>query len=225
MQKVNILGLELNDHTKRETLEMEQWFLYNGTLDIILYIDHSVLTEAGKDEELSRWIEAAGLTQWASLDILEAAGVTGSGRYREVENRESLRELLYIAESDHKTVFLISDSEEQIEYMRKTLRQIQPDLMIAGSLIAGTEDEEIKTDINEINTVAPAIIIARMDFRKQLTWLRESNNMVNAAIWLGIPSDMPLVIKKEKIFSKIRRSCVKLFFSRKVHKYSNKKTE
>ena len=225
MQKVNILGLELNDHTKKESVEMAQWFLNNGTLDIVLYVDHDVLTEAGSDEELCRWIESAGLTQWASLDILEAAGVAGNGRYREVENREFLRELLHMAERDHKTVFLLSDSDGQIEYLRGTLRQMQPDLMIAGATIAGSDDEEIKNDINEINGVSPAIVIARMDLRKQLKWLHDSDNMVNAALWLGMPPDMQIIIKKDRFLSGIRRRFVRMFFSRKVHRYSSKKTE
>ncbi len=225
MQKVNILGLELNDHTKKESIEMAQWFLNNGTLDVVLYVDHDVLTEAGSDEELCRWLESAGLTQWASLDILEAAGVAGNGRCREVENREFLGDLLHMAERDHKTVFLLSDSDGQIEYLRRTLRQIQPDLMIAGATIAGSDDEEIKNDINEINSVSPAIVIARMDLRKQLKWLHGSDNMVNAALWLGMPPDMQIIIKKDRFLSGIRRRFVRMFFSRKVHRYSSKKTE
>ena len=173
---------------------MAQWFLNNGTLDVILYVDNNVLTQAGNDAELRRWIESAGLTQWASLDILEAAGVIGNGRRREVENREFLRELLHMAGRDHKTVFILADSDDKTEYLRKTLRQLQPDLMIAGSAIAGDNDENIKNDINEINSVTPAIVIAMMDFRRQLEWLHGSDNMVNAAVWLGMPSDMQIIL-------------------------------
>lgn len=223
MQKVNILGLELNDHNERESVDMAKWFLNNGTLDVVLYIDHNTLNEAGADEKLRRWIESVGLTQWASLDILEAAGVSGNGRYREVENREFLRELLHIAERDHRTVFLLADSDEQIEYMRSTLRQLQPGLMIAGSTTAGVENEEIKNDINEINSVSPSIVIAMMDVRKQLKWLHESDNMVNAALWLGMPSDMQIIIKKNRFLSGVRIFFIKHFFSRKVHRYSSKK--
>lgn len=223
MQKVNILGLELNDHTNKESAEMAQWFLNNGTLDVILYVDNTVLTQAGNDAELCRWIESAGLTQWASLDILEAAGVIGNGRRREVENREFLRELLHMAERDHKTVFILADSDDKTEYLRKTLRQLQPDLMIAGSAIAGDNDEDIKNDINEINSVTPAIVIAMMDFRRQLEWLHGSDNMVNAAVWLGMPSDMQIILRKQNFLSGIRSDLGRLFFSHRVHRYSRRK--
>ena len=56
MQKVNILGLELNDHTKRESVDMARQFLDNGILDVVLYADHAILTKAGKDETLRKWI-------------------------------------------------------------------------------------------------------------------------------------------------------------------------
>lgn len=222
MQKVNILGLELNDHTKRESVDMARQFLDNGILDVVLYADHAILTKAGKDETLRKWIESVGLIQWASLDILEAAGVSGGGRYREVENREFLRDLLHIVEHDHKSVFLLSDNDEEIEYLRATLRQMQPGIMVAGSALAGTETEEIKSSINEINSVSPSIVIARMDIEKQLTWLQESDNMVNAAIWLGMPSDMQIIIKDNRLFPGIRSRFKKVFFSKKVHRYSSK---
>jgi UDP-N-acetyl-D-mannosaminuronic acid transferase (WecB/TagA/CpsF family) len=224
MQKVNILGLELNDHTKRESIDIARTFIDNGILDVIQYVDHDVLTKAGNDDELRKWIESVGLIQWGSLDILETAGISGNGRQREVENREFFRELLHIIEHDHRPVFLLSDESEQIEYLRKTIRQMQPGIMIAGSVQAEMDAEKIKSDINEINSVSPTIVIARMDVMKQFKWLRESNGMVNASIWIGMPSDMPLIIKNNWFIGGIKKSFKKMFFSRKVNRYSSRKS-
>ena len=95
--------------------------------------------------------------------------------------------------------------------------------MIAGSAIAGDNDENIKNDINEINSVTPAIVIAMMDFRRQLEWLHGSDNMVNAAVWLGMPSDMQIILKKQNFVSGIRSSIGRFFFSHRVHRYSRRK--
>ena len=54
MQKVNILGLELNDHTKRESVDMARQFLDNGILDVVLYADHAILTKAGNGRRVRR---------------------------------------------------------------------------------------------------------------------------------------------------------------------------
>lgn len=92
MQKYTILGITLYDYGAREALRNTDSFLHNGALNTIAYISSSNLAQASKDEQLKDCLEAIDMTVCTEPDVLEAAGIAGRNRIREIDER-------YISES------------------------------------------------------------------------------------------------------------------------------
>lgn len=221
MQSVQILGIELVDHTKWESLGIAEGFLRNHAIQVILYVNSKELSLAAEDRKLKDFIEQAGLTLWSTTELVQVAGLMNKKRHREVENREFLRELLSRLSKNHQAVAVIADTEERAELLKKELLSMQDKLSIVACQSIDTSGNRMAQDVNAINSVAPAIVIARFPIASQCHWLTDAKQLINAGVWLAIPEDMPIDDKSLTVLETMRERIKNLLFRKKVMKYNN----
>lgn len=221
MQSVQILGIELVDHTKWESLGIAEGFLRNHAIQVILYVNSKELSLAAEDRKLKDFIEQAGLTLWSTTELVRVAGLMNKKRHREVENREFLRELLSRLSKNHQAVAVIADTEERAELLKKELLSMQDKLSIVACQSIDTSGNRMAQDVNAINSVAPAIVIARFPIASQCHWLTDAKQLINAGVWLAIPEDMPIDDKSMTVLETMREKIKNLLFRKKVMKYNN----
>lgn len=94
MRKMQVLGIELQDHTVREAMKKTDAFLRDGKVSTIAYITMRGLMEAEESQERQDFLRELDLTVPADSDILRAAGIATRNRVREVDNDEFLTEFL-----------------------------------------------------------------------------------------------------------------------------------
>ncbi len=213
------MGMKLQDRYVRESLILTDKFLKKGALRIILYLNMSVLLEASGDEDEKEWIEAADATLWGDTEILKAAEITAKGRYHEVENKEFFTNFLRKVAKNHKSVLVLSDTEEHAQSLKEEIIEIQNGITIAGTMVVQDIQESQDSFINEINMIAPAVIMVRMPFPMQKAWLSQSRQYINAGIWIGIPEDLSCAPKAEMPVEKMGKRILNVLFNRKVNKY------
>lgn len=224
MQIIHVLGTQLKDRTKWESLGMAERYLKERAMRIILYLNNNDLSGASSDDEFKQFVEQADLTLWSAADVAQVAGLKNDRRHREVDNKEFLHEFLHRLAKNHHAVMLISDSEQKVDALREDLHHMEPGLSVVSRITVEYPDERLEQTINEINGIAPTVIIARMPVKKQYLWLRDAKNMVSAGIWLAMPEDMVLAAKKAGPIRRLYRKIKKLFFFRKVKKYNTAST-
>lgn len=223
MQKINMLGISLTDHTCRESLAETEVFLHNGAMNTILYVSVEMLTNAAKDPKQKEWIEGMDLTVWSDSDIVHAAGVTSRNRVREVESREYLRELLRRLGRSEAKVLLLTDTEAVMEKLTAELAENRPDLNIAGEIVLPQEGDIMSVMINQINDVAPAVILSQMtDAALQEQLMTESRKYVNSELWLALSSHMFPEQKKHFFTGGVMKKLYRRYFSKAVSKYREK---
>lgn len=219
MKNINLLGMKLQDRYARESLMLTDRFIRKGAARIILYLTTGALLEAAKNEGEKEWIEAADATLWGDTKILEAAEITAKIRYNEVAEKEFLNSFLRKMAKNHTAILVISDTEEHAQGLKSELVEMQNGITVVGTMaihdIVGSQEDLI----NEINMIAPIVIIVRMPFSMQLRWLKSSRQYMNAGIWLGMPEDFSCVNKKEMPVEKVGKRILDVLFSRKVNKY------
>lgn len=219
MKKVNLLGIELYDRYVRESISLTETFLHEGAVHTILYLTPAVLLEASREEEEKEWIESAELTLWGDTDILEAAGITSRSRYHEVQEKEFLKSFLRKLARTHKSVLVLSDTEEHAELLKQELMEIQNNIIVAGTLEVLDVEEAQDDLINKINIIAPAVIMVRLPFAWQRSWLAQCRPFLNAGIWIGLPEHLDCVPKKENPIKKIGNKFLNALFNKQVSKY------
>ena len=219
MKKINILGINLQDRYVKESLGVAERFLHEGAVHTILYITIPVLLEAGKNEDLKEWVEAADLTLWGDTEILKAAEITARNRYREVTEKEFLKNFLHKMARTHKSVLVLADSEENAEKLKQELLELQDSVTVVGTMAIPELEEKQEDVINEINMIAPVVTIVRMPFSMQQKWIAQTKSYMNTGIWIGLPDHMSCVWKKEMPHTKMGRRILNFLFSRQVNKY------
>lgn len=219
MKNINLLGIKLKDRYVKESLTLTDKLLHEGTAHIILYLTAPVLMEAIKNEDEKAWIESANLTLWGDTEILKAADVTAKARYREAQEKEFMKALLYRVAQEHMPVLVLSDTYEHTEELKKELMEIQDGITIARTVAISEMEEKHEDVINDINMIAPTIIFMRMPFSLQQKWLARSRQYINTKIWVGLPEDFSCSWKRELPIAKIGKRLLNLWFDRRVNKY------
>ena len=190
MQKIDILGMSLTDYSLREAVGITDRFLGNGSLNTILFVSAKILVGAGISEKQRIWIEGADLVVWSDAEIVRQAGIMEKNRIHEVENQEYLKEVLKRLARGKKPLYLLGESEEELEKLEYDLKNFRGDMNIAGKGVAGSIQAEWDDEANRINELAPVAVISRMPFERQAEIVECMKNFLNAEIWLMLDHEM-----------------------------------
>lgn len=219
MNKINILGINIKDYTLKEALKNSEGYMKNGACNTIAYISSRQLAAAAGGNEMQReWIESVDMTICAEADILCAEEGIGRNRIREIEENAFLVEFLKRAVRDRRNVYLLSDTEEHLSMLQTWLQQLQAGLCIAGKAVL-PEEENIDNFINEVNAVAPDIMISQWLPPRQEHLVYEDKKKINAKIWLALLENSMVRTERKTTGSRMKQYFVRKVFRKKVEKY------
>jgi UDP-N-acetyl-D-mannosaminuronic acid transferase (WecB/TagA/CpsF family) len=219
MQKINILGVAITDYSLKESLIKLDSFIGGGGLNTILYVTTPMLIMAGENEEEKNEIEAMDMTLCGDADILKVAEIKSVSRLYEVENQVFLKEFLRRLVLGGGKVYLLAESEEEVDSLQGELENIQKDIQIVGKSVIPDGGEGLEEIINRINDIAPIAVISRFPSGGQEKWMIEAKPFVNAEVWLGISKDMVLNGTKEPFRKKVSDKIYKKIFRRRINRF------
>ncbi len=219
MQKINILGVAITDYSLKESLIKLDSFIGGGGLNTILYVTTPMLIMAGENEEEKNEIEAMDMTLCGDADILKVAEIKSVSRLYEVENQVFLKEFLRRLVLGGGKVYLLAESEEEVDSLQGELENIQKDIQIVGKSVIPDGGEGLEEIINRINDIAPIAVISRFPSGGQEKWMIEAKPFVNAEGWLGISKDMVLNGTKEPFRKKVSDKIYKKIFRRRINRF------
>ena len=219
MQKINLPGMTLTDYSLREAIGITDRFLGSGSLNTILFISAKILVGAGVLAEQQEWIRDADLIIWSNAEIAKQAGIKAKDRIREVEDQDYIKEVLQRLGREKEPLYLLAESEEDLEKLEFDLRLLREDLNIAGSGIIGGAPEEWDDEANRINTLAPTAIISWLQFDRQGRLIERMKRILNADIWLGLDPQMVLGSRKEPFLKKVLSKWYHHLFQRQLLEY------
>ncbi len=219
MQKINILGVAITDYSLKESLIKLDSFIGGGGLNTILYVTTPMLIMAGENEEEKNEIEAMDMTLCGDADILKVAEIKSVSRLYEVENQVFLKEFLRRLVLGGGKVYLLAESEEEVDSLQGELENIQKDIQIVGKSVIPDGGEGLEEIINRINDIAPIAVISRFPPGGQEKWMIEAKPFVNAEVWLGISKDMVINGTKEPFRKKVSDKIYKKIFRRRINRF------
>ncbi len=221
MRKIQLLGITLQDYSVKEAMKRVDQFLSDGKVSAITFVTTDGLMKAQKDELLRDFLSKVDLTIAADVDILKAANIQTKNRMREIENNDFLIEFLKKLVRANSTIVLLTDTNEKLLELEKHLLEYQSGLRI----VAGMSLDQMAADddalINQINMLAPNILISEIESMKREEIFEKGRLMLNTEVWLMIKSGMPLVKRRENVFRRISQRIFKNTFRKKVLQYNN----
>lgn len=225
MKEINILGVSVKERSLKESLKLTDTFLNNGALNTVLYVSSKLLLAAGRDPELKGWIESMDLTVYAEPDILRAAKVATSRRVREIENTSYMREVVHKLHKNKKTVYLLTEKEEELLALEEHLKKLGPPLQIAAENSLEAMGVDMDNLVNHMNDVAANVIISMVSFPLQEKLMAENKRFINAEVWFALlrPDERYDNVEHLNVFQKLFQKVYFFLFRKRVGKYNDQK--
>lgn len=186
IKKIEILGMNIDNYTVREAMLQVEVYLNNAVMNTIENISMEMLVKAQSDEVLKECIEQLDLAIVSEKEILKAAGVSSAQRIRETVENEFAVEFMKRLARNSKTVYLLGNTNIQIEKLQEFLMQEYPKLKISGMYALENCTGDFDNIINEVNIAEPDVIFSVLPTPQQEYFLKEHAGKFNVKIWYGL---------------------------------------
>ncbi|MCR5102596.1 MAG: hypothetical protein K6B41_14715 [Butyrivibrio sp.] len=222
MKKISVLGIDLKIYTMREILNKTENYLKNGTLNVVMYINSSLLVKAEGNPLLKDYIEKADITLPGDAELMKKCGITSWNAMHDLEERNFLREMLSRSSHRDYPMVILAEDEEELQKLHDDVIKMRSDIQVTAEYLLPEEEEEIITLINQINDITPKIIIIKGDYELIYKLIGEQQiQFINAEVAIIMPKDMNISGKAEGFIKRMRHKLYRKMFIRKANRYDN----
>lgn len=181
-QKIDVLGLKL-DYLNVETfIEKIDELMKNEKLSLVSIVTMRTLLLADADPVWKRFLQETDLTVIGEMEVLKAAGSADGQIAEEVRNDEFVARFFWYLIQHHNTVFVLGESEEEVEGLHNYLLETYPDITVAGSAVAKDADTDVAV-INEINSMTVDVVVSGLQGNKQNRIAIDNRSSLSSKLW------------------------------------------
>jgi N-acetylglucosaminyldiphosphoundecaprenol N-acetyl-beta-D-mannosaminyltransferase len=218
IKTIDVAGIRLDNYTVREMIMNVEKGLADHGFHTIEEVNMDTLMMAETDEMIREALESVEYTVIAEVGILDVVGASSYQRKHEIEHRDFFCEMMKRIERNHKTLFLLGDSARQTGQMAEQIKELYPRCEIVGTE-ALEECGGVTDDIvNEMNSLAPDVILCILPSPKQEHFLMENREKLSAGLWYGI-GEAQLPRKTNRIRDGLRNLIRLHKFEKQVNQY------
>lgn len=207
-KKIRIMDVDLNILDHRQLEEKVREYLENDYMNVILLASEKLLLYAAEHPEFRERLLRADMILPGEEELL---GMHHGEVLKEggmIVSYRCLERLLRAFRGEEKTVYIVYDEERYLHFIENAFRDLQFESVLKGSAMEQpTEDEAI---INEINSLAPDVLLVAMEAPKQEKWIMDHSIQLNSKLCLGLGGIMDRMITEYKqepvIISKLHLS-------------------
>lgn len=188
IKEIIVAGIKLNSYTALENLTNIGRRLDNNVFTTVEDVYMRTLLLAKEDEAVREVVESLDVTVIAENGVWDAAGENSSLRRREIERREFFFQLMHILERNKYSVYILGEETQEVAVACEYIAGEFPRLEVVGTAAL---EECVGADegiINNINLLAPDVIISVLPSPKQEHFLAENKRMLSTKLWYGIGS-------------------------------------
>lgn len=241
--KVNIMDLEVDIISIDYLILNCKGFLTNDILNMIYLVSIKTMQEIMNDGHYKDYFKDADFVLPGEETVLSLHHVDTLQTEGMIVDYHFLYSMFESISDEMKTMFIVGRNEKEVELFKNFIEKKYSNLKIVGSFTAvDLEKEEIV--INEINSIAPDILIFAIDSPLQEKWIASNYLKLNSKLCISIGGviddilkeikEAPHWVKKlnlEKVYLKmIQNKNVRKIrdthnFKRRVEDYKNKKND
>lgn len=220
IKKIDVLGLPLDNYTVREAMRQIESYTSNNVLNTIESISMQMLMLAEEDEVVREVIQSLDMAVIGEKEILQATKSSSMQRIRETEENDFFFEFFKRIERNHKSVYLIGESEQKVEEVKAELQHEFKKIVIAGAYATENCVGALDAVINEMNATTPDIIVSVLPTPAQEHFFWEHKDKMNANVWYGM-GDLP-IRRKHGVWGRIQRMIHRRKLKSSILKYDAK---
>ncbi len=204
IKTIDFAGIVLDNYSVRETIMNVEKNMSDQGFHTIEEVNMDTLMQAETDEVIKEALQIVEHTVIAEAGILDAVGAGSYQRRHEIEHHDFFYELMKRIERNHKTMFVIGDSMERVEQMCELISDRYPKCEIVGREALDECTGATDAVVNEMNAVAPDVILSIIPSPQQERFLMENREKISAELWYGI-GKIELGKARSRLALKIRK--------------------
>lgn len=212
-KKINIFDVEIDGFTAKAAMQAAVEYMQSESINTIEIVTLDMLMQGQDSPE---WIEKTkeiDLVLPGEKEILEAAEVEDRNLLKDVTNELFLRMFIRFLQRNHKKIFLIAGSWQELESLKPALERYNRGIAIVGQGILDPEGKAEEEIINEVNGVETDCILSILPSPQQEEFIVKNSALLNARMWLGCGKTL------SRMYGERSGSGVRRFFLKKIFRY------
>lgn len=215
MKKVKIFGMTIKDYPLKESLNVTRSFLHAPGMQTVSYVSRDILMSVADYPSQKDWLMDLDLLLFA--EPIETDRKKLSMTAHDGKKDDYLDMILNNIVASRATIFLLADTDKNLEGIRRMLKQINSRVAFVGEVIYS--QDKMEYIFNKINCISPDIIFSCAEWGVQGPLMMDAKRMLGASVWLGfLPSFFEKKSKGIKGWFEERMSQIKFLI--KVKKYN-----
>ena len=222
-EKIEVLGIQLDCLTAKETMLSAMQFMENDSVDTIEIMTMDNLMNNQEDEAWKTQTDEIKLVLPGEVEILEAADVRDRAKLKETENRVFLKMFMKYLQKNQNKVYLLAETEDDISATENAIRRYNRGIRISGHACLSPDEGREEEVVNDINGTETDCILSVLSVPYQESFISRNRMLLNAKVWLGCG---PMLIKSyddRKLLHQVRHFFRKTMFRREVEKQQREK--
>ena len=223
-RKMNVLGVQVDDYSAKEAMRRAIEYLQTEAINVIEMLTTDVLVKSSVVEGVKQNTEEADMILIGDKAILEAAGIQESKRLQEAAEDVFLKMFLRYLEKNRNRIWLMADSQEELDSFEEILRERYPKVRIMGGAVVPEHAESDDMIVNEINGLEIDCILSELDLAEREAFIARNRIIVNARVWLRVGKQLRLQ-ETETGFRKSVYGFVRKFILKKEIERENRRRD
>lgn len=186
LKKIDILGMQIDNYTVRESIMKAETYLNDSVMNTIGTVNMKMLSLAIEDESVRECIENLDLAVIGEKEILIAAGIHSAQRLKETVDHDFFKEFMKRIIRNRKRVFLLGETNEDVEQLELYLQEEYGKLIIEGTCNFEDMSGDLEGVVNEINSANADVIFSVLPSPHQEKFLLENKGKLDAKIWYAL---------------------------------------
>lgn len=212
-KKINIFDVEIDGFTAKAAMQAAVEYMQSESINTVEIVTLDMLMQGQDSPE---WIEKTkeiDLVLPGEKEILEAAEVEDRNLLKDVTNELFLKMFIRFLQRNHKKIFLIAGSGQELESLKPALEKYNRGIAIVGQGILDPEGKAEEEIINEVNGVETDCILSILPSPQQEEFIVKNSALLNARMWLGCGKTL------SRMYGERSGSGVRRFFLKKIFRY------
>lgn len=184
MDKVNILGVEFDNVTMNEAINMCNEFLQSNKLNAIVTPNPEIVMLARKDEEFMKIINSASLVVPDGIGVIKGAKILKTPLKERVAGYDLICNLFDDTREIKKKVYILGAKPGVAEQAKANIEK-KYNIEVVGTRNGYFQQEDVPKIVEDISMSGANILLVGMGMKKQEQFIFQNSDKLNVNIAIG----------------------------------------
>ncbi|MDD3137968.1 MAG: WecB/TagA/CpsF family glycosyltransferase [Lachnospiraceae bacterium] len=219
-KKLKVLDVRIDDLSAKDAMRQAIQYLETDLISTVEIVTAKALVQTEDNPMLKEAVENFDLALAGDRTILEVAGIMEQKNIREVDKQTFLKMFLHYLHKSHRRVFVLAETEEELNDFITFLNMNYSNIIVSGSCIVLAHVEKDDGIVNIINGLEVDCVVSILETPIQELFIVNNKTLLNVRMWLGIGK----VLKPYQGYKNLKNP-LKNFINKQLLKYQLEKYE